>query len=144
MGNERNLIPNSERTPSELRQICQNGGVKSGESRRRKKAMREAMKELLSMPVIDTDTYNQTAAMGVDPENIDNQTAVLCRLIMNAQHGDVAAAREIRSIIGEDNEAERIKIQRRELKLKEKKQEPEGSNGIMNALIEGLKDDIHE
>ena len=60
------------------------------------------------------------------------------------KHGDVAAAREIRSIIGEDNEAERIKIQRRELKLKEKKQEPEGSNGIMNALIEGLKDDIHE
>ena len=121
MANENNLIPISERTPSELREMRHNGGKKSGETRRRKKAMREAMKDLLSMPVVNMEVYNQTEMMGIDPENIDNQTAVLCRLILSAQCGDVSAAREIRSIIGEDNEAARIKMQKEELKYKKQK-----------------------
>ena len=39
--NEDNLIPNSERSPSELREMGRKGGIKSGESRRRKKRLRE-------------------------------------------------------------------------------------------------------
>lgn len=121
MANEKNLIPFTERTESEVRELNAKGGRKSGETRRRKKAMREAMKDLLSMPVVNMEVYNQTAMMGIDPENIDNQTAVLCRLILSAQCGDVSAAREIRSIIGEDNEAARIKMQKEELKYKKQK-----------------------
>lgn len=40
--NEDNLIPNSERSPSELRGMGRKGGIKSGESRRRKKRLRES------------------------------------------------------------------------------------------------------
>ena len=36
-----NLIPNSERSPSELREMGRKGGIKSGESRRRNKRLRE-------------------------------------------------------------------------------------------------------
>ena len=36
-----NLIPNSERSPEELREIGRKGGIKSGESRRRNKRLRE-------------------------------------------------------------------------------------------------------
>lgn len=39
--NDENLIPNSERSPSELREMGRKGGIKSGESRRRKKRLRE-------------------------------------------------------------------------------------------------------
>ena len=39
--NDENLIPNSERSPSELREMGRRGGVKSGEVRRRNKRMRE-------------------------------------------------------------------------------------------------------
>ena len=34
-----NLIPNSERTPEELREMGRKGGIKSGESRRKKKEL---------------------------------------------------------------------------------------------------------
>ena len=44
-----NLIPNTKRTPSELREITQKGGKASGEARRKKKALREEMEELLSI-----------------------------------------------------------------------------------------------
>ena len=41
MANDENLIPNSERTPNELREMTSKGGKKSGESRRRKRDMRK-------------------------------------------------------------------------------------------------------
>ena len=40
--NDENLIPNSERSPSELREMGRKGGIKSGESRRRKKRLRKS------------------------------------------------------------------------------------------------------
>ena len=43
MANEENLIPNSQRTPEELREMCSKGGKKSGESRKRKKQMKQIM-----------------------------------------------------------------------------------------------------
>ena len=44
--NDSNLIPNTERSPEELREMGRKGGIKSGESRRRKKRQREIMKLL--------------------------------------------------------------------------------------------------
>ena len=40
--NNKNLIPNSERSPSELREMGRKGGIRSGEVRRRKKRLRES------------------------------------------------------------------------------------------------------
>lgn len=40
--NEDNLIPNSERSPSELREMGRKGGIRSGESRRKNKRLRES------------------------------------------------------------------------------------------------------
>lgn len=39
--NDGNLTPNSERSPSELREMGRKGGIKSGEVRRRNKRLRE-------------------------------------------------------------------------------------------------------
>lgn len=45
--NDENLIPNSERSPSELREMGRKGGIRSGEVRRQNKRMRESA-ELLA------------------------------------------------------------------------------------------------
>lgn len=45
--NNQNLIPNSERTPSELREMGRKGGIKSGESRRKKRDLWKLMKWVL-------------------------------------------------------------------------------------------------
>lgn len=39
--NDKNLIPNSERSPSELREMGRKGGIRSGEVRRQNKRIRE-------------------------------------------------------------------------------------------------------
>ena len=39
--NDENLIPNSERSPSELREMGRKGGIRSGEVRRQDKRLRE-------------------------------------------------------------------------------------------------------
>ena len=50
-----NLIPISERTSSELREITRKGGIRSGESRRRKKTMREWLELALNTKMRDKD-----------------------------------------------------------------------------------------
>ena len=42
--NEQNLIPNSERSPEELREMGRKGGIKSGESRRKTRDLRKRVK----------------------------------------------------------------------------------------------------
>lgn len=40
--NSQNLIPNNERSPEELREMGRKGGIKSGESRRRRRELQRA------------------------------------------------------------------------------------------------------
>ena len=42
--NDHNLIPNSERSPEELREMGRKGGIKSGESRRKTRDLRKRAK----------------------------------------------------------------------------------------------------
>lgn len=116
--NEKNLIPNSKRTPSELREQTSKGGKKSGEARRRKKSMREKMKLLLSLPACDND-MEQLHAIGVETEDSDNEMVILKGLFLKAAEGDVAAVREIRNILGKDNSSEELALKKKELKMKE-------------------------
>ena len=43
MANDKNLIPNSERTPIEIKEMTSNGGKRSGEVRRGKKLFQQAV-----------------------------------------------------------------------------------------------------
>lgn len=144
MSNEHNLIPNSARTPEERREIGRKGGKASGEARRRRKTMREAMKALLEMGVVDNDIYNAAAAMGIDIEEMTYQNAILAAMIREAAGGNVQAFNAVRSLIGEDNDAERLKLQKKEMQLRERKQESGETDGALTALIEGLKNDLHD
>lgn len=45
--NEKNLIPNSERTPEERREIARRGGIASGKARRMKRDIKQITKWIL-------------------------------------------------------------------------------------------------
>lgn len=132
--NERNLIvPSSD----EARKNGRKGGIKSGETRRRKAAMRTTMRQLLSLPVQDMDTWNALSEMGVEPGQMDNQTALLAAvLIRGIRTGDVKAMQAIAAVIGEDNDAERLKLQKKQ--VLEKKQ---GDDGMLSEVLAALKND---
>ena len=101
MANEKNLIPNSERTPSELREICSKGGKASGAARRRKRSLREAADLLLSLPVKDPDTLDRILEAGVPVEDADYQMAVVVGMTIGAMNGDSKSARVLMEMLGD-------------------------------------------
>ena len=101
MPNEQNLIPFDQRSESEQRAIRSAGGRASGASRRRKKSLREAADLYLSLQVSNKQTWNKLSRDGVDPEDIDNQMAIVAGLSLKAMKGDAKAAKLLFDLLGE-------------------------------------------
>ena len=102
-GGAENLIPFSERSKEEARECGRAGGIASGIARRRKRSLREAADLYLSLPVSDKRKWNNLAARYVDPEDIDNQMAVVVGMVDAAAAGDARAARVVVDLLGDDN-----------------------------------------
>ena len=100
MANEKNLKP--VRTKEEARIRGAAGGKASGESRRRRKSLKESMNMLLEMPISNKRDFNKAMKMGYSPEDTDNSIMVVIPLYERAKTGDVAAIKELRGLIGED------------------------------------------
>lgn len=77
----KNLIPNSKRTPEELREMTKKGGIKSGEARRKRKKLKEELLLLLSEG--------------------DNNRRMSTAIFERALKGDTKAFEVIRDTIGE-------------------------------------------
>lgn len=122
LANDKNLVPLGNRTASERREIAQKGGIASGESRRRRKLLKDSMNALLELPVSSTREYNALIKMGIDIEDIDNSQLIVLALFNRAKSGDVTAIKELRNLIGEDSAEDK-------------------SAGQLERLIEGLKYD---
>ena len=102
MSGEQNLIPFDQRTEAEQKAIRTAGGIASGVARRRKRSMKEAADLYLSLPVSDQRKRNRLARKGVDPEDVDNQMAIIVGL---AAAGDARAAKVLIDLLGEDTKA---------------------------------------
>lgn len=140
--NEHNLIPITKRSESEQREMRQNGGKKSGESRRRKRDAKAIMRELLAMPVTDTEVWDSVAEMGVDSGEIDNRTAMLAVLLKKALlTGDCKTVQAVIGISGEDNDSKRLKLQKRELEIREKQAMGEDEDLSVNITISKADED---
>lgn len=135
--NDKNLIPfTSEQSREEAERNGRKGGIKSGEVRRRKKSMRTAMKELLSLDVADVKVKGVLESLGVTP---DNQNALLMAvLVKGIRNGDPNTLKAVAAIAGEDNDAERVKLQKKQVELQERKlageEEQTPDDGFLSAL----------
>lgn len=110
MPNEKNLIPMDQRSKSEARELGRNGGIASGVSRRRKRSLKEAADLYLSLPVSDRKMWNKISHRGVDPDDIDNQMAMIIGLTMAATAGNAKAAKVIVDLLGEDAHSEEAAV----------------------------------
>jgi hypothetical protein len=79
--NESNLVSLKDRTKEEQREIARQGGIASGESRRRRKTLKE---ELLALLEIN-----------------DNNNKISLAVLQKALNGDIQAFTTIRDTIGE-------------------------------------------
>ena len=106
MANEKNL-ENGKATQfksgEEAARFGKLGGIASGAARRRKKSLREAADLYLSLPVRDKRKLNAMLRDGIDPEDADNQMAIIAGLSKMAMIGDSKAAKVLFELLGEDS-----------------------------------------
>lgn len=98
---EDNLIPVTERSKDEAREISRKGGIASGKARRKKKLMREQMELLLSLPLKNEKVQKKLTEMGIYKKDMDNQMALIASMFAKGLSGDVPAATFIRDTLGE-------------------------------------------
>lgn len=82
--NDENLVSLADRTTEEQREIARRGGIRSGEVRRERKAIRQALEEALAMPC------------KVDGMELTNVEAIAASMVNEAKGGNVRAFAEIR------------------------------------------------
>lgn len=116
----KDLVPLNERTKDEQKRITQKGGIKSGESRRRKKALRTALKEAISLSMKELHPDLRDGIMhaaGIKDDGLTIGDAVLGSIVRSACAGDPKMMKILLDTIGESAD---IRLHEREVKLKEK------------------------
>lgn len=111
--NPENLCPQNQRTKDEQRRIAAAGGRASGEARRRKRAMREVLDDLLQMPLKRGELKNVECLgdlMGPNDKlnvlnnpkvNLTVEQLVLLTQVTLALHGNTKAATFLRDTAGQ-------------------------------------------
>lgn len=101
MANESNLKPIKTLTNEEAKKRGSKGGKASVKARRERKAMREQMHMLLSLPLKDDRAKAKFEELGINTDDMDNQMALIVSTYKQALKGNMNAMNVIREIIGE-------------------------------------------
>lgn len=146
MANEKNLVPANQRSKSEARENGRKGGLNSGKSRRRRKALRTMLKEAVSLPLSDLPEDLKAGIMKaaqIKDDSLLVSDAVLGSLIRMACKGNSQMMRLLLDTLGESAD---IRMKEREIKLKEKVAQSGTINGgthedqsAMEQLIESIQ-----
>nr|DAD75425.1 MAG TPA: hypothetical protein [Siphoviridae sp. ctqw35] len=103
MANEQNLIPfTSNQSREEAKKNGAKGGKKSGEVRRKRKAMKEQMEMLLSLPFKQSEALEFMQYLGIKEDDLDNQMALIVAMYSKALKGDVQAFNTIREVVQDE------------------------------------------
>ena len=95
---QNNLIPQSERTKEEQREIARMGGIASGEARRKKKTLREAAEAIFSANLTDEE-IEKYRAKGYEVETLLD--AVIVGQVQSALKGNSQAFANFMRLFGE-------------------------------------------
>lgn len=104
MANEQNLIPNSMRSPTEVRENGRKGGINSGKARREKKTVQKILEDYLSKKVKSNKNLKELAkSVGIkESQSIKELMAAVC-IINTLKKGDIEKLKALCDILGEDN-----------------------------------------
>ena len=121
--NDKNLIPNSERSPKEVRENGRKGGIASGKARREKKTIQKILAELLDSEIKDSPQFAKLASkMGVESDKSVKDIFTMVCLLNSVKSGNLGDLERLSKLLGEDNAKEH-------------------NNGILDELTEYLKNE---
>lgn len=106
-----NLIPVTERTKKEAREISRKGGIASGKARREKADLKKKVNEILSMDVFNPQLKETLEEKGL---SATNQTAIVTVLLQKALKGDMRAIELLAKMNG--NEGTKDSLDKKEQK----------------------------
>lgn len=104
MAGEENLIPMSERSPEEAREMGRKGGIASGKARQEKKRMRETIDTILKMvlnPGKGANIEEIQAFAELKGKNLTVEQAMIVQQIQKALKGDLQALTFLRDTSGQ-------------------------------------------
>jgi hypothetical protein len=96
-----NLIPQSERTKEEQREIARLGGIASGEARRAKRDRKQMASDMLELMMQGAGVEKIKKFFGIDGEINAYQTMFLSCVMKAMQKGDANALEKLLKISGE-------------------------------------------
>lgn len=132
-GNEKNLIPNSQRTPEELREMTRKGGIASGKARRKKADLKKAMQTLLSMDVASEKSKQQLEELGVEATN---EMLLAFATFQQAVKGNQRAVENVIKLTTTDKDKHDIAEQKERIKAQKMKNKMLEENDGREAVIE--------
>ena len=132
-GNEKNLIPNSQRTPEELREMTRKGGIASGKARRKKADLKKAMQTLLSMDVASEKSKQQLEELGVDATN---EMLLAFATFQQAVKGNQRAVENVIKLTTTEKDKHDIAEQKERIKAQKMKNKMLEENDGREAVIE--------
>lgn len=137
MANEKNLIKNSDRTPSELREITTKGGIASGKARRKKAEFKKALEIVLSSKVQNQQLAEMLESMGYDNTN---EMAIALMTVQKAMKGDLRAVELIERT---SNQVAKDKLDKQEQKERIRALKLENQRKAM-MLGEGIDEEVYD
>ena len=137
MANEKNLIKNSDRTPSELREITTKGGIASGKARRKKAEFKKALEIVLSSKVQNQQLAEMLETMGYDNTN---EMAIALMTVQKAMQGDLRAVKLIERT---SNPVAKDKLDKQEQKERIRALKLENQRKAM-MLGEGIDEEVYD
>ena len=119
----KNLIPQSERTKDEQREIARMGGIASGKARREKQKTQQILADIVSIKNKDLAIFQKLAAkLGLDGDISIHEVFTLTCLLNSVKSGNLGDLERLSKLLGEDNAKEH-------------------NNGILEELTEYLKNE---
>lgn len=107
MANEtsKNLIPQSERTKDEQREIARLGGIASGKARREKQKTQQILSDLLSIKNKDLAMFQKLASkLGLDGDTSIHEVFTMVCLLNAVKKGDLQDLERLSKLLGEQTE----------------------------------------
>lgn len=99
MVNDENLIPITDRSSSEAREMGRKGGIASGKVRRQQADLRRAFQTLLRSEVNNEQMKQLLIQLGYDPTN---EMALALVVLQKALNGDMKAFSQIQQILNQN------------------------------------------
>ena len=131
-----NLIPLNKRTKDEQRSIQSAGGKKSGETRRRKAALRDTMNRLLTMQV---EVDGLSDILRSDGGDSTYEEVIAMAMIQRASIGDVKAYQAIMKTVGQTERSE-ADLEEQRIRTDRAKRARDQEIGDTDAQNENIKD----